>query len=163
MKHWVSIVSHEFHIGADLAAFFDGLPDGGQHGFGLLMEQILHLNGAHGSADLESGLPCHLQRIPGDLNGFRIQSHGDGNDAVLHGSGDGLDPQGVDLGLGDGLQLNDGNTQLVQQLAQLDLFPKRQGNLGACLLHGHIADSDLVHNSFSFSFSSGIKKSLRSC
>ena len=110
------------------------------------MEEILHLNGADGSADLQAGLPGFLQGGPGDADPLGVQSHGHGHDAVPDGGRHGLDPQAVLSGLHDGLQFDHADAQLVQQLAQLDLFAEGQG--GACLLHGHITDLDLLHFRF---------------
>ena len=73
-----------------------------------------------------------------------------------YGSSHGLDPQGIDFGLNDGLQLDDIHAQLVEELGDLDLLPEGQGDVGPGLLHGHIADSDLLHNHILLAY--GIKK-----
>ena len=111
------IVGDELHIGAEGAAAFDGFPDGGQHGLGLFVEQILHLNGADGGGHLKPGLLCLLQCVPGGLDAVFIQRHGHRHSAAAHGGGHGFDPQGIDFGLDDGLQLNEIHPQLVEQLA----------------------------------------------
>ena len=144
------VVGHEFHVGAEGQAVGDGLPDGLDHGRRLLVVQVLHLNGADGGADLQSRMPGVLQCVPGGLDALGVQGDGDRNGAALDGGGHGFDPQGVDLGLDDGFQLDEVHPQLIQQLRHLDLLPEGKVRCLGELLHGHIADSDLVHNGCSF-------------
>ena len=140
------IIGYEFHIGADFLAGSHGIGDGGKHRIGLFVEQIFHLHGADRSADLQSGMLCNAQGIPCLLHTFPAQRHRNRHSAALHGHGNGLDPQRIDLGIFNTLQLDHGNTQLIQQLSQLDLFLERQGNLTAALFHGHVADLNVLHS-----------------
>ena len=109
------------------------------------MEQILHLHGADGGADLQSRLLGNTKGIPYGLDAIPIQLHGNCHNTSLHRHGDGLDAQGIDLGTCDAFQFDDGNTQLIQKLTQLNFLFERQTDLARPLLHGHIADSNVLH------------------
>ena len=145
------VVGDELGVSTEGGAGGDGFPDGSEHGVGLLVEQVLHLNGTDGGHHLEPGLLCLLQGVPGDLDAPGIQRHGHRHDALPDRGSHGLDPQGIDLCLNDGLELDDIHAQLVEELGYLDLLPEGQGDVRPGLLHGHVADSDLVHNGCSFS------------
>ena len=115
------------------------------------MEQVLHLDRADRRADLQSGELCLIDSMPHRSDTFRIQLYRNRNNAVLHCHSNGLNPQRIDAGILNAFQFNHTDTQLIQHLGQFNLLLKRQGEILAALLHGHVTDSYLIHNICSFS------------
>ena len=108
------IICQKFHIGAQGLTGGDGIRDRLLHGFGLFVVEIFHLHGADSTGDLQAGGLGALQSGP-DLRGALLsQLYGNGDRAAIHSGGDRFDPQAVDTGIFDALQLDHRYTQLVQ-------------------------------------------------
>jgi len=113
------------------------------------MAQILHLHGAHGGLDLQAGIFGLAQRVPDERDAVRRQLDRHRHDARFDGRRDGLDEQAVGLAAADGVQLDDGHLELVQQLCQLDLLAEAERELAPRELDGPVADRNGSHSRIS--------------
>ena len=132
----------EFHIGGDCAALLHGVHNPLGQGVGLQMGKIFHLDGADGGRDLEPGLPGVLQGGEDEIHSVVLKGDGHGDAGVPDGLGDGTNEQGIDLFLADGFELDEIDTQLVQEPAELDGFAEAELRTLFALAQGAVTDPD---------------------
>ena len=106
------------------------------------MIKIFHLHGTDRCSHLQPGIPGILQRSPGSFHSVRLERYGYCNPCVPHRLRNRTDQQAVDLFLGDFLQFNQIDIQLVQQPAQFNLFTEAQLRAFSALAQGTVTDPD---------------------
>ena len=139
------VIRDEFHVVCQETAGLNGLHHSLLKRGWLHMAQIFDLNRADRGHHLQAGGGRLLQGVPGLVDAFRIQIDLDGNPALTNNGGNGFDQQAVHLLLANRRKFDEVHIQSVDELAQLDLFPKAQRKGPAVLFERVVADLDTFH------------------